>query len=75
MNVRAAPLFPPRTDPKGIDMRPIEREYHERLRETERGERRLLKYNVEVGKEAAALLAVVATGDARAMLDVLSEID
>jgi replication-associated recombination protein RarA len=37
--------------------------------------RRLLKYNVEVGKEAAALLAVVATGDARAMLDVLSEVD
>ena len=55
--------------------RSIEREYQERLRETERGERRLLKYNVEVGKEAAALLAVVATGDARAMLDVLSEID
>jgi len=55
--------------------RSIEREYAERLREKEREERRLLKYNVEVGKEAAALLAVVATGDARAMLDVLSEVD
>jgi hypothetical protein len=55
--------------------RSIEREYAERLREKEREERRLLKYNFEVGKEAAALLAVVATGDARAMLDVLSEVD
>jgi hypothetical protein len=48
--------------------RSIEREHQERARVKEREDRR-------VGKEAAALLAVVATGDARAMLDVLSEVD
>ena len=53
----------------------IEKSEAERLRERERGERRLGKWRTEVGKEAAKLLAVVNTGDARAMLDVLSEVE
>jgi len=55
--------------------RSIERETVARMKEREREERRLEKAMLEVGKEAAKLLATINTGDTRAMLDVLSEIE
>jgi hypothetical protein len=53
--------------------RSLEREHVERLREKER-ERLLTKALIEDGKEAVALLSAISEGDARAMFDVLGEI-
>lgn len=54
--------------------RSLEQEHVERLREKEREERRLTKALIEDGKEAAALLSAISEGDAKAMFDVLGEI-